>query len=186
MGGITGLIQGILGILPIPGIDQLMGVVRAYLKVAVGLVDEVILAHGIKTRAENPWSSAQDGLVLYAQNARPLSINPAWLTLFSNGLSFVVFLMMLAPAALVVYLIPGSWSAGGFVFAILFAWAVKAALIEPFALACLLQVFFKLTDGQQPDPVWRAKLDGATTKFKELGMRAASWAGTRFSGSPAY
>ena len=186
VGGITGLIQGILGILPIPGIDQLMGVVRAYLKVAVGLVDEVILAHGIKTRAENPWSSAQDGLVLYAQNARPLSINAAWLTLFSNGLSFVVFLMMLAPAALVVYLIPGSWSAGGFVFAILFAWAVKVALIEPFALACLLQVFFKLTDGQQPDPVWRAKLDGATTKFKELGMRAASWAGARFSGSPAY
>ena len=183
VGVVTGLMQGILGFLPIPGLDQMMGVVRAYLKLAVGLVDEVILAHGIKTRAENPWSSAQDGLVLYAQNARPILINAAWLTLFSYGLSFVVFLIMLAPAALVVYLIPGSWSAGGFVFAILFAWAVKAALIEPFAIACLLQVFFKVTEGQQPDPVWRAKLDAATTKFKELGSRAATWAGARFSGS---
>ncbi|OYU40495.1 MAG: hypothetical protein CFE33_06805 [Pseudorhodobacter sp. PARRP1] len=185
VGVITGLMQGIMGLLPIPGLDQLMGVVRAYLKVAVGLVDEVILAHGIRTRAENPWTSAQDGLVLYAQNARPLLINAAWLTLFSYGLAFVVFLVMLAPAALVVYLIPGSWSAGGFVFAILFAWAVKAALIEPFAIACLLQVFFKVTEGQTPDPVWRAKLESATDKFKELGTRAAGWAGARFGGMAA-
>lgn len=129
VGVITGLMQGILGIVPISGVDQMMGVVRADLKVSVGLIDEVILAHGIRTKAENPWSSAQDGLVLYAQNAKPLLINAAWLTLFRCGLSFVVFL---ASAALVVYLISGSWSAGGFVFAILFAWAVKAALIEPF------------------------------------------------------
>lgn len=129
VGVITGLMQGILGIVPISGVDQMMGVVRADLKVSVGLIDEVILAHGIRTKAENPWSSAQDGLVLDAQNAKPLLINAAWLTLFRCGLSFVVFL---ASAALVVYLISGSWSAGGFVFAILFAWAVKAALIEPF------------------------------------------------------
>lgn len=185
VGVITGLIQGILNILPIPGVDQMMGLVRAYLKVSVGLVDEVILAHGIKTRAENPWATAQDGLVLYAQNAKPLMINAAWLTLFSYGLAFVVFLVMLAPAAVVVYLIPGSWSAGGFVFAILFAWAVKAALIEPFAIACLLQVFFKLTEGQLPDPVWRGKLDSATDKFKELGKRAATWASAGFRGTTA-
>ena len=185
VGVITGLIQGILNILPIPGVDQMMGLVRAYLKVSVGLVDEVILAHGIKTRAENPWASAQDGLVLYAQNAKPLMINAAWLTLFSYGLAFVVFLVMLAPAAVVVYLIPGSWSAGGFVFAIVFAWAVKAALIEPFAIACLLQVFFKLTEGQLPDPVWRGKLDSATDKFKELGKRAATWASAGFRGTTA-
>ena len=185
VGVITGLMQGILGIVPISGVDQMMGVVRADLKVSVGLIDEVILAHGIRTEAENPWSPAQDGLVLYAQNAKPLLINAAWLTLFSCGLSFVVFLVMLAPAALVVCLIPGTWSAGEFVFVILFDWAVTAALIEPFAIACLLQVFFKVTQGQQPDPVWRAKLEAATVKFKELDTRAATWAGAKFSGAPA-
>ena len=132
VGVITGLMQGILGIVPIPKADQMMGVVRADVKVSVGLIDEVILAHGIRTNPENPWSSAQDAPVLYAQNAKPLLINAAWLTLFRCGLSFGVFLVMLAPAALVVYLISGTWSAGGFVFVILFDWAVKAALIEPF------------------------------------------------------
>lgn len=179
VGAVTGLMQGLLSILPIPGLQNLMGLLRAYLRLAVGLVDEVILAHAIRTRATNPWSNAQEALVLYAQNARPMLVNAAWLTLIVYGLSFVVFLVMLAPAAAVVYLLPGAWSAGGVVFALVFAWAVKAALIEPFAIACLLQVFFKLTEGQTPDPEWQAKLSGVSDKFKKLGERAATWAGVR-------
>lgn len=179
VGAITGLMQGILNFLPIPGLDQIMGAVRAFLKVSVGLLDEVILAHSIKTKSDNPWASAQDALVLYAQNARPLMVNAAWLTIISWTLAFVVFLLMLAPAALVVYLLPGAWSAGGFVFAVLFAWAVKVALVEPFAIACLLQVYFKVTEGQVPNPEWRAKLDGATGKFRELGEKGVAWARER-------
>jgi len=154
-----------------------MGVVRAYLRIAVGLIDEVILAHAFRTRAENPWGSARDAVVLYGQNAKPMLINAAVITLITYALAFVVFLIMLAPAGAVVYLIPGAWSAGGFVFAILFAWAVKVALIEPFAIACLLQAFFKVTDGQEPNPEWAVKLDGASKKFGKLTQKAASWAG---------
>jgi hypothetical protein len=173
---ITGLVQGLMNFLPVPGLDRIMGVVRAYLRLAVGLVDEVILAHGIRTRAENPWDSAREALVLYGQNGGPMLRNAAWLTLFTYGLSILVFLVMLAPAALVVYLIPGAWSAGGLVFALVFAWAVKVALIEPFAIACLLQAFFKITDGQTPNPEWEARLDGASRKFARIKDRAMDWA----------
>ncbi len=179
IGAITGLVQGILSLLPIPGLQNLMGAVRAYLKLAVGLVDEVILAHAIATKSQNPWTSAQTALVYYAQNARPMLINAAWLTLIVWVLSFLVFLLMLAPAAAIVWLIPGSWSAGGLVFAIVFAWAVKVALIEPFALACLLQVYFALTAEQVPDPAWEARLKGASDKFRKLGERASEWMGAR-------
>lgn len=177
---VTGLVQGLLSILPIPGLDRIMMGVRAWLRVAVGLVDEVILAHAIRTRATNPWASAREALVLYGQNARPMLVNAAWLALFVWGLSFVVFLLMLAPAALVVWLLPGTWAAGGFVFALVFAWAVKAALIEPFAIACLLQVFFRVTEGQTPDPEWEARLNKASDKFRTLGERALAFAGGRF------
>lgn len=173
---ITGLVQGLLSILPIPGLNKVMSLVRAYLKLAVGLVDEVILAHGLRTRAENPYASAKEALVLYGQNAKPMLKNAAWLTLFTWGLSIVVFLFMLAPAAAVVYIMPGAWSAGGMVFALLFAWAVKVAVIEPFAIACLLQAFFKVTAGQEPNPEWEAKLETASAKFKTLGERAVTWA----------
>ncbi|WP_415233542.1 hypothetical protein [Pseudorhodobacter sp.] len=176
---ITGVVQGLMSILPIPGLSNIMGVVRAYLRVAVGLVDEVILAHAIKMRAVNPWASAREGLVLYGQNARVMLVNAAWLTAIVYGLSFIVFLLMLAPAAAIVYLMPGAWSAGGLVFALVFAWAVKAALIEPFAIACLLQVFFKVTEGQVPNPEWEAKLDKLSDKFRAMAGKAAAWVGGR-------
>jgi hypothetical protein len=179
---ITGIIEGLMTILPIPGVEKVMGLLRAYLRVAVGLIDEMVIAHGLRTKAENPWKNAQEALVLYAQNARPMLTNAAWLTAISWVLAFIVFLVMLAPAAGVVYLMPGNGSSGGFIFAFVFAWAVKAALIEPFCIACLMQVYFKVTDGQTPNPEWEAKLAQISDKFRHMGEQASSWMGSRFQG----
>lgn len=157
----------------------MVGLVKAFLRIAVGLVDEVILAHAIRTRSTNPWASAQTALVLYAQNYPTMLKNAAWLTIITYGLAFVVFLVMLAPAAAIVWLIPGGWSAGGFVFALIFAWAVKAALIEPFAITCMMQVFFRTTAGQAPDPEWDSRISGVSRRFNELKERAGLWVGGR-------
>ena len=174
---ITGLVEGVAMILPIPGLTQIVGVVRAFLRIAVGLVDEVILAYAIRTKSTNPWGSARTALVLYGQNYKVMLKNAAWLTIFTYVLSFVVFLLMLAPAAAAVWFLPGGWSAGGFVFALIFAWAVKAALIEPFAIACLMEVYFKTIEGQVPDAAWDQRLGQASRKFNELKDKAAGWVG---------
>ena len=76
--------------------------------------------------------------------------NAAWLTVIMYVLPFVVFLLMLAPAAALVWFIPNAWGAGGFVFAILFAWAVKAALIEPFAIAAMMESISGSSRGSRP------------------------------------
>lgn len=176
---VTALLGGLLSILPIPGLDRLMSVVRAYLRVAVGLLDEVMLAHCFETRAENPYEASRTALVLYAQNAKAMLVNAAWVTLAVWLLSALIFVAMLVPAGLVVWLLPGQMSAAGVVFALLFAWAAKAALIEPFAIACMLQAYLKLTAGQSPDPVWQDRLERGSDKFKALGARALRWAGPR-------
>lgn len=181
---VTGLARGILSILPIPYVRQLMGVVQAFLRMAVGFIDEVILAHAIRTRATDPWGSAREALVLYGQNWKVMLKNAAWLTLFTYGLAFLIFLVMLAPAAALVYAIPGAWSAGGFVFALLFAWSVKAAFLEPFAVTCLMQVYFKTTDGQQPDPEWDARLEQISSHFRKLKERAGARFGAAHNGEP--
>ena len=170
---ITGLIQGVGGF--IPGLQQVMGVVKAFLRIAVGLVDEVILAYIIRTDSDNPWLASRSALVLYGQNGSVMLKNAAWLTVFTYGLSFVVFLIMLAPAAALVYLVPGAWSAGGMLFALLFAWAVKVAVIEPFAIACLLQAYFHAIKDQTPNPEWEARLDKVSNKFGELKGKAQTW-----------
>lgn len=177
LGAIIGIVQGVTALLPIPGLQNVVGLVRAFLRISVGLVDEVILAHAIRTEAANPWVSAREALVLYAQNYPTMLRNAAWLTVITYLLAFVVFLVMLAPAGLIVWLLPGGWSAGGFIFALVFAWAVKAALIEPFAIACMMQVFFRVTAGQTPDPEWENRISGVSRKFNELKQRAIQWMG---------
>lgn len=174
---ISGLVRGILTVLPIPGAQQLAGILKAFLSVAVGFVDEVILAYAIRTQSDNAWMSAKEALVLYGQNYKVMLKNAAWLAFIVYGLGFLVFLLMLAPAALIVYLMPGAWTAGGFIFALLFAWSVKAALLEPFAITCMMQVYFKTIEGQRPDPEWEAKLEQLSKKFRKLKERALGSAG---------
>ncbi|WP_373356254.1 hypothetical protein [Pseudoroseicyclus sp. CXY001] len=180
---VTRLVQGIASILPVPGLQQMAGILRAFLNISVGFIDEVILAYAIRTGSTNPWQSARSALVLYGQNYKPMLKNAAWLTIIVYGLSFLVFLLMLAPAAAVVWLIPGAWSAGGFVFALIFAWAVKAALIEPFAITCMMEVYFRTIEGQEPNPEWDAKLSGVSKQFNKIKDKAIGGRGAPGAGS---
>ena len=169
---IVGLARGVFTLLPIPGAKSLLRVLEAFLRIAVGFIDEVILAYCIKTRSTNAWASSREALVLYGQNYKLMLKNAAWLTLIVYGLSFLVFLVMLAPAGLFAYLVPGGWSATGMLIAVLFAWSTKVALIEPFAVTCMMQVYFKTIEGQVPDPEWETKLDGMSAKFRKLKDKA--------------
>lgn len=175
---ISGLVRGMMSVLPIPGARQIVNIVQMFLRVAVGFIDEVILAYAMRTGSSNAWASAREGLVLYGQNYKVMLRNAAWLTLIVYGLSFVVFLIMLAPAGLAVYLIPGAWLAGAMVFALLFAWSVKVALLEPFAIACMLQVYFRTIEGQAPDPAWESRLESLSGKFRDLTQKAGAAGGT--------
>ncbi|MCC6983961.1 MAG: hypothetical protein IT535_11870 [Bauldia sp.] len=172
---ITGLVRTVFSILPFQGARQLMNVVETFLKIGVGLVDEVILAHGIRTRATNPWASARTALVLYGQNYKTMLKNAAWLTLFTYGLALIAFILLLGPAAGIAYLFPGTLAFIGVVIAIFLAWSVKAAVVDPFAMTAMMDLYFRTIEGQVPDPEWEAKLDGLSKKFGELGRRAMSY-----------
>jgi hypothetical protein len=172
---ITRLVWTVAAFIPIPGLQSLVKFANAVVEVAVTYIDEMILAYDIRIRSDNPWATAQDALVLYAQNNRTIIKNAIWLAIFMYGVALIVFLLMLAPAAAILYLFPGSWSGFAFVLAILLAWSFKAAIIEPFAIASLMQVYFRAIEGQVPDPEWRSRLEDVSKKFRSLGERALDW-----------
>jgi hypothetical protein len=138
-------------------------------------VDELILAYGIRTRTRNPWETAKDGLILYAQNYKRFLKNALWLWLFLWTIQITIFAVSLAPAFLFATALPGHHRWWGVAFAFVFAWALKVAVLEPLAIAALMQVFFKITDGQRPDPQWETRLNAASAQFRELGEKAAAW-----------
>jgi hypothetical protein len=176
IGTLTGLLGGITAFIPIPGLSGLVSFINTIIRMSLTYVDEIILGYNIKTESQNPWETAQRGIVLYAQNGRTILKNAVWLSLIMWLISILVFLLMLAPAAGILYYYPGRLGGWAFVLAIVFAWAVKAALLEPFAIAALMSVYFKAIEGQEPDAVWLTRLNDASAKFRELGQKALDWA----------
>lgn len=162
-------------LIPIPGLQWIVNFANTIVNLSLTYVDEVILAHNIRTGSDNPWRSGQTGVILYAQNYKAFLKNAFFLAFLVWGLTLVVFVLALAPAAGIVALFPGTAGALTVVFAVVFAWGVKQAVIEPFAMTALMQVFFKVTQGQQPDPAWDARLDKLSRKFRGLKERADTW-----------
>ncbi len=170
--------------LPIPALQGLIRFAETVVRMSLTYVDEILLAYLIRTRTENPWQTAQDGLILYAQNYKHFLKNAVWLSVLMWVLTIVIFFLLVAPAAALLALFPGELGAWGFAFAFIFAWALKAALLEPLAIAALMQVFFETIEGQTPDPEWEAKLSSVSSKFRDLGKKALDWAPGAARGGP--
>jgi hypothetical protein len=169
---ITGLIGGIAAFLPLPGLNGLIAFINTVIRMSLTYVDEIILGYNIKLGSRNPWETSRQGLVLYAQNGRVMVKNAIWLSLMLWVIAIVIFIIMLAPMAGLFYLLPGHVAGWSFVAAIVFAWAFKAAFLEPFAIAALMDVYFRVIEGQAPNVDWDRKLAEASAKFRELKDKA--------------
>lgn len=185
LGAIARIMQGVATFLPIPFLQTLVGLMNAVMRMSLTYVDEIILAHLLRSRAVNPWDTAQDALVLYAQNYRHMLKNAAWLTLLIWLATLGLFVIFLSPAAVLLAIFPQAASAWAFVIAFLFAWALKKAVMEPIAIASLMQVYFAVIVGQTPDRDWRQRLDECSAKFREMGRQAADWVSGKTAPRPA-
>ena len=173
----------ITSFIPIPGLQGIAKFINTVVNLSLTYLDEVILAYNIKTGATNPWASSRTALVLYAQNYKTFLKNAFFLAFVIWGLTFLVFLIILGPVLAVVSFIPAVAGPLTLIFAVVMAWGIKQAVIEPIGMTALMQVFFKVTEGQQPNPEWEGKLDSASKKFSQFKDKALDW--DRTKGSPA-
>jgi hypothetical protein len=170
-----GTINFLTAFLPIPAVQQLIRIAEGFVRMSLTYVDEIILAHLIRTQTKNPWGTARDGLVLFAQNYMHFLKNAVWLSVIMWFLTLLLFLVLLAPAFGLVALLPSNSALWALGFSVVIAVALKKAIMEPIAIAALMQVYFKEIEGQTPNPEWIAKLDGVSAKFRTLGQKAAGW-----------
>ena len=190
--GIDQLLKGILkafnrmvftisAFLPIPGLEGLAKFINNVIAMSLTYVDEVILGYNMRHQADNPWESSRTALILYAQNYKTMLKNAFFLTVVVWALTLVLFLIVLAPVGALVSIFPGAAGFWTLVIALVFAWGLKQALIEPIAMTALMQVYLETVEGQEPNADWEAKLERASTKFQELKSKAA----THIGGTPA-
>jgi hypothetical protein len=188
MFGLNQLIRGILRVfnrltvsiaswLPIPGLDVPVKLIDAVINTGLSHLDQVILAQILRKQAanpaaDNPWAIARDSVVLYAQNYKGVLKNAAFLTFIIWGLTLLIWALVAAPIAGLIGLFhvhAGFWT---FALALVTALSLKAALIDPFAMVALIQVYDKVTAGQTPNPEWSAKLESMSAKFRKLTQNA--------------
>lgn len=169
---ISGLLKRMARGIPIAGLEGLASLISGVLSVSLTFVDEVVLAYNIRSGVNQPWETSRRALVLYAQNGGRILKNAAWLALFIVVIGIIVFILALSPAAALVYWMPGQMAGWAFVAALATTWVFIAAIVEPFAIACLMQAYFKAIEGQEPDPKWDGYLEQASEQFREIKDRA--------------
>jgi hypothetical protein len=148
------------------------------LSVAFKHLTDAVLAKTLQSR-KGPWPESRDAIVLLAQ-AHEAIIPDAFLLAASAYIStLVVFLLALVPAVALAQAHPGAVLPIALLFAGVFAWSFKQALIDPFVTASILQSYYRATGRQHPDAEWDAKLTDASEHFRELKARATGTRGGR-------
>ena len=175
----------IANFIPIPGVQGIVKFINTVVNLSLTYLDEVILAYNIRTKATNPWRSSGDAVILYAQNYKAFLKNAFFLAFFIWGLTFLVFFLILGPMFLIVQFIPALAGPLTLILAAVLAWGIKQAVIEPIGMTALMQVFFKVTEGQQPNPQWQAKLESVSKRFGKFQENAREWDQTQGTPPPA-
>jgi hypothetical protein len=163
----------IADILPIPGLEALAQIVNVIIRFAVTYVDESILSHNFAHPHDEVFESSKKGVILYAQNWKPIlktAVGLAFVNLFAFAVLFVILLIPFAPLAMAAG--SGGWKFFWFAMAVVLAYCLKLALVNPFSLVCMIITYNKAVEGQAPNPEWEAHLDSVSTKFRELKEKA--------------
>jgi hypothetical protein len=162
----------IANLLPFPGLESLVRLVNAIVYAATTYVDETIFSYGLARRETDPWASAKDGLVYYAQNAKPILKTGVYIVILDKILSFVIWLVMLAPAFAVAALVPSSVGGTGFWiafgFAVLLAANMRSAFLKPLFLVMIMTKFHVLVQNQPINVEWEQRLASVSDKFRGL------------------
>jgi uncharacterized membrane protein YhaH (DUF805 family) len=182
--GMNMLVRGILNsfhrtldwidqLVPIPGLGALSSLINMVLRAATRYLDKVILSYNLARNDGNPWVGAREGLVYYAQNAKPILMTSVWIVILERVLTVLLWLILLAPAAAITVMLPaGVRESGGFVtvlIAILLAGTLRSAFIKPLFLIMMMVRFHALTENQPINQTWDDRLASVSEKFRTMG-----------------
>jgi hypothetical protein len=182
---INSTVSAITDILPLPGIEGVTKIANSVVNFSLTYVDETILSYNLSRRDENIWESAKRGVILYAQNWKPILITAAGCTV-ANFVAFVV--------VLIIFLVPFGLLAAAthnetlkffwFAMAFALAYGVKLALFKPFFQTSMIITFNEAIKGQSPNPQWENRLETVSDKFRELKQKAVGYMQDR--AAPSY
>ncbi len=164
--------------LPIPGLESVAKIANSVIDFSLTYVDETILSYNLARKNDNIWESAKQGVILYAQNWKPLLTTAAGCAAVNFVAFIVVFLVLLIPFGFLAMLSANEtlklfWLGT----ALTLAYGIKLALFKPFFQTAVIITFNQAIKDQKPNPEWEEKLELASDKFRELKEKALNYMG---------
>lgn len=167
------MVVRIADILPIPGLDSVAKFINSVLNFSMTYVDESILSYNLSRENENIWESSKRGVVLYAQNWKPIVTSALGLAIVNIVATAAFILVMLVPFAPMALMTSNeTLKTMFFLMAVTVGYGLKLSVVNPFCLISMILTYNKAIENQEPNPEWEAKLEMASAKFKELKARA--------------
>ena len=151
----------------IPGMEAATGAAQFFVSIALGYVDECCLGWTFYKKEQGAFKSAADGVVIYAQNWKPLLKGAGVTMLKVILLTLVVALIIFVPVGILFKIF--SWSPlAAFLLACLIAFVVKFAVMDSYIMIQMMAVYM----GVAPQTTITFDLYGnlckISGKFKEL------------------
>lgn len=170
----TRTVYRIASFLPGNALRNIASLVNKIISFALNYIDEAILARTFWLDSGSVWANARDGVVLYGMIWKQLLMNAIALMILSYLPFAAVAILIAAPiGGMIWYLV--SPAAGGWAIIVLlvFAYLIKVALGDTFAMAAIIATYHDETQGLEPDPKVSAKLESISGKFRELQQKAS-------------
>jgi hypothetical protein len=139
----------------------------------VTYVDESILSFNLTRKEKNIWEGAKKGVILYAQNWKPILTNAVWLAVISVVGLIVFVVIMLIPFGLLALMTTNETLKMFWLFcAIALGYGLKLSMVNPFCLIATIITYNHAIEGQEPKIDWENKLEQVSEKFRELKSKA--------------
>jgi hypothetical protein len=184
---VDGLVKGVIRVvnetvsavtemIPLPGMDSLTKIANSVINFSLAYITETILSYNLFRKDENIWESAKRGVILYAQNWKPILITAAGCAAANFVAFIVVALVLLIPFGLLATLTANEtikffWLA----LALAMAYGIRLAVFKPLFQISVILTFNAAIVGQKPNPEWEGRLEMVSDKFVELKDKAAGY-----------
>lgn len=151
----------------IPGMEAVTGLAKFFVEISLGYIDECCLGYTFFKKEQGAFHSAADGVVIYAQNWKPLLKNAALTMAKVIGLMLVMVLVVFIPVGLVFKLL--HWNPlVAFLLACLVAWVVKFAFVDSYIMIQMMVTYMQLAPSTQITFDLYGKLSAISSSFKEM------------------
>lgn len=174
----TGTVYNVMSWLP-GDMSNIVGILNRIIDYGMNSIDEAVLARSFWNPEQNVWENARDGVILYAMSWKPILMAAVALMVISFIPAVVAFIVFSAPIALILGVINPQLAGWSLIFMLLFAWVIKVAIGDAFAMAAILATYQRETAGKNPDPNMSAQLNGLSEQFRDLVQRAQTGMGMK-------